>query len=239
MKHDACIPLLPCIGLEPTVGFYGLLGFEVTHQQRSPNLYVATRRGGAQLHFFGLKGLDPLKAFSCCIVLVDEVEALHATFAEALRKEYGRVPLRGVPRMTRMRKGQTRFTVVDPSGNSVMFIRRDEPAGYGDEEAGQGAGTASPLARALKTARRLRDFKNDDAAAAKVLDVALGKAGDAMAVERARALAARAELAVALGEADRARELVRDLEGLPLSPTEREALRTELGAIARLARTQE
>ncbi|RKH56827.1 bleomycin resistance protein [Corallococcus llansteffanensis] len=236
MRGDACIPLLPCVEIAPTLEFYGLLGFEVTYQQRTPNPYAATRRGGAQLHFFGLKGLDPLKAFSSCLIIVDEVEDLHARFVAALKKAYGRIPLRGVPRVTRMKKGQTRFTVVDPSGNSLMFIRRDEPAGYGDDDKDA---PASVLAKALKTARRLRDFKGDDAAAAKVLDVALKKADAGTTVERARGLAARAELAVALGDMRRARELARDIDALSLSASEREALRVELEALEPLARTQE
>ncbi|NOK39180.1 VOC family protein [Corallococcus exercitus] len=226
MKGDASIPLLPCVELAPTLEFYALLGFEVTYQQRAPNPYAATRRGGAQLHFFGLKGLDPLKAFSSCLIIVDEVEELHARFLAALRTAHGRLPLRGLPRMTRMKKGQTRFTVVDPSGNSVMFIRRDEPSGYGDDA----EAPTSILGKALKTARRLRDFKGDDAAAAKVLDVALKKVGAGTTMERARALVARAELAVALGDTPDALERVRDLSALPLSEAEHEALRLELEA---------
>ncbi|AFE06408.1 hypothetical protein COCOR_05493 [Corallococcus coralloides DSM 2259] len=196
MKSDTSIPLLPCVELAPTLEFYALLGFEVTYQQRSPNPYAATQREGAQLHFFGLKGLDPLKAFSSCLIIVDEVEELHARFLAALRKAYGRTPVRGLPRMTRMRKGQTRFTLTDPSGNALMFIRRDEPSGYGDDE----NTPTSILGKALKTARRLRDFKADDAAAAKVLDAALKKPDAGTEQEREQALAERAELAVALGE---------------------------------------
>ncbi|RKH39531.1 hypothetical protein [Corallococcus sicarius] len=236
MKSDACIPLLPCVELAPTLEFYGRLGFEVTYQQRIPNPYAATRRGGAQLHFFGQKGLDPQKAYSCCLVIVDEVEQLHARFVSVLKEAYGRIPLRGVPRLTRMKKGQSRFTLVDPSGNSLMFIRRDEPSGYGDDDADA---AASVLAKALKAARRLRDFKGDDAAAAKVLEGALKKADAGTTVERARALAARAELAIALGDAPRARELARDIDALPLSASEREGLREELGAIEQLVRSQE
>ncbi|MBN9683906.1 MULTISPECIES: hypothetical protein [unclassified Corallococcus] len=196
MTGDTSIPLLPCVELASTLEFYALLGFEVTYQQRAPNPYAATRRGGAQLHFFGLKGLDPLKAFSSCLIIVDEVEALHARFLDTLRKAYGRTPVRGLPRMTRMRKGQTRFTLTDPSGNSLMFIRRDEPEGHGDAE----QAPATLLGKALKTARRLRDFKGDDAAAAKVLDAALKKPDAGTAKEREQALADRAELAEALGD---------------------------------------
>src|SRR5688572_22957962 len=115
MNGREAVPLLPCEQIEATLDFYGLLGFVVTHRQRAPNPYAATRREGAQLHFFGLKGLDPQKNFSCCLIVMDEVERTHQAFSAALRSAYGKVPLRGIPRISRMRPGQSRFTVVDPS----------------------------------------------------------------------------------------------------------------------------
>lgn len=234
MKHDASIPALPCVELEATLDFYGRLGFEVTYRQRAPNPYAATRRGGAQLHFFGLKGLKPEQGYSCCLIIVDEVETLHEGFSAALRETYGKLPVRGIPRITRMKKGQTRFTVVDPSGNSVMFIRRDEPSGYGDDE----DVSVTHLGKALKTARRLRDFKSDDATAAKVLDAALKKPDAGTTLERARALVARAELAVALEDAASARAWLRELDDLPLSATERATLHEDRAAVDQLLRAQ-
>src|SRR5262245_46334495 len=167
MSDECTIPALPCVTLAETFDFYRLLGFEVTYQQSSPNPYGVVKRGGCELHFFGLKGLKPASAYSTCLVIVGDVESLHATFAEGLRRGYGRLPITGFPRITRMRKGQSRFTVVDPSGNSVIFIRRDEP----QEKPYEGL---SALAKAIEAAGYLRDSKNDEAAAAKVLDVALG-----------------------------------------------------------------
>src|SRR5262249_3246191 len=159
------------------------------------------------LHFFGLKKLDPKAAFSTCLVIVPEVEPYHRAFADALRRKYGKVPTAGIPRITRFREGQSRFTVVDPSGNSVIYIRRDEPdVGYPKSE-----GTRSGLAKAIETAVVLRDSKTDDEAAAKVLDVALAKNVCADSLDRARALAVRAELAVAMGDKERARTLRAEL----------------------------
>src|SRR5262245_47352294 len=170
---EQTVPALPCVSLSETFDFYRLLGFEVIYQQASPNPYGVVRRGGYELHFFGLKGLKPEEAYSTCLVIVPEVERLHQTFADGLRQGYGKLPVAGFPRITRMRKGQGRFTVVDPSGNSVIFIKRDGPSAEA-EEAPQRA-DRSRLARAMDTAARLRDSKGDDAGAAKVLDVALAR----------------------------------------------------------------
>ncbi|KFA89770.1 hypothetical protein [Archangium violaceum] len=59
-----------------------------------------------------------------------------------------------------------------------------------------------------------------------------------MPLERARALAARAELAVALGDETRARSAREELQRIPLSEEERARFREELEAADALARTQ-
>lgn len=234
MSGAMTIPVLPCVALPETLAFYGALGFEVTHQQTAPNVYAATRRGEVHLHFMGLKGLDPGHAYSTCLVIVPEVERLHETFAEGLRRAYGKLPISGLPRISRMKKGQSRFTVVDVAGNSVIFIRRDAP----DDEGAAGSRSDSRLGKALRAAARLRDFKNDDAAAAKVLDVALTRKEPDDPLERARALAARLELAVALGEQARARALRDEIDEAPLSDEERALLRPQLDAVDAFDRSQ-
>ena len=211
-EDGTAIPALPCISLEATFPFWQALGFEVTYQQKSPSVYGVVRRNNYELHFYGLKGLDPQTAFSTCVVIVPDVERLHATFARGLRAALGKLPVAGIPRITRMKPGQTRFTVVDPSGNSVIFVKRgpeDEAAAEEYKRAGQ-----TPLQKALSVAARLRDFKNDDAAAAKTLDNALARHPDAAPAERAAVLAARLELAEALGDSARAVELAAELERL-------------------------
>jgi hypothetical protein len=101
------------------------------------------------------------------------------------------VPATGLPRITRFKPGQTRFTIVDPAGNRVLVIQRDEPREleYGGSAALEG------LARVLDNVRILRDFKNDDAAALRVLEVGLRRYGPTATPEDLeRAQRERAEL---------------------------------------------
>lgn len=226
MPDAITIPCLPCVSLEETFPFYEMLGFEVTYRQKAPNVYGVVRRGDYELHFFGLKGLEPKAAFSTCLVLVSDVEGLHQTFADAMRRGLGKVPTAGLPRISRMKPGQTRFTVTDPAGNSVIFIKRgaeDQAASEEYKKPGQ-----TRLQRAINLAARLRDYKGDDAAAAKALDAALARPDPADPFDRARALVARAELAMALGDHQHAIRLRAELETLSLSETDRERLRDEL-----------
>lgn len=227
---ETAIPCLPCVSLAETLDFYQALGFEVTYQQASPYVWAATKRGGLDLHFYGLKEMKPEECHSCCLVQVEDPEPLHQTFSEALRTKFGKLPVAGFPRITRFKPGQTRFTVVDPNGNSVVYLRRDEPEGMDPKLTG--------LPKALVTATRLRDSKNDDASAAKVLDVALARYPDAPPLDRARALAARAELAVARGEAEILRTVRAELQTIDLPDQDRETYRHELEAAEVLERTQ-
>ncbi|HJW48806.1 MAG TPA: VOC family protein [Candidatus Limnocylindria bacterium] len=239
MTTDTAIPALPCVTLEESLPFYRLLGCEVTYKQKTPNPYAVVARGDVQLHLFGIPRLDPAAAYSTCLIIVAEVEDLHELFATALRTAYGKLPIAGIPRITRMRMGQSRFTIVDPAGNSLIFIRRaGSDATEDGYEDGPVAEAESKLALAIRTAARLRDFKTDDAMAAKVLDAALAKSATAAPAERARALAARAEIAVALGETERAHALMVELRQVQLSDAERDELREELDAADKLERSQ-
>jgi hypothetical protein len=209
---QSTIPLLPCKSLEGT------------HEQTTPYLYGAVRRGEVDLHFASLSVYGAKNAFGASLVFVPKVQPVHQVFAEGLRAKYGRVPTTGLPRITRLGKEQTRFKVFDPSGNLLIYISIDEPeAEYGGSEE-----NLSGLAQALENALFLRDTYANDAAAAKALDVALRRHATVTPIDRALALAARAELAVAMRDTERLRAVRFELQQIPLSTEDRERFRVEL-----------
>ncbi|GIJ45725.1 hypothetical protein Val02_26110 [Virgisporangium aliadipatigenens] len=131
---ETMIPILPCTSIDETLEFYGALGFDTTYRQERPNTYAVVQRGGMVLHLFVMKGLDPESSFSTCYVETTDVESLYEAFTAGLREAYGRVPLRGVPRMNPIKEtsdGVRQFIVVDPGGN---FIRIGQPPGVSDDD---------------------------------------------------------------------------------------------------------
>ncbi|MCB0020362.1 MAG: hypothetical protein KDE09_21365 [Anaerolineales bacterium] len=131
-----------------------------------------------------------------------------------------------------MKPKQTRFTLTDVAGNSVIFIKyggEDETAAEAYKQDGQTA-----LQKSLNTAMRLRDFSNDDAAAAKVLDRALARKQEGTQPDLARVLAARIELAVILAEHDLARTLWVQFNNLELSENDRQLLGDEIAMLEAL-----
>lgn len=227
---ETTVPVLPCLSLDETIEFYALLGFKVTYKQKSPYIWLALQRDDCNLHFFGIKTLVPQEAFSTCLIMVNEVATYHRTFAEALRAKYGKVPIAGIPRITRFKMGQSRFTLVDPSGNSLLYIQRGAP----DIDHNQPKAKQQGLADAIQLALQLRDSKNDDEAAARILDVALSRHETAPPIERARALAARAEIAVAQQDTARLQAIQTDFAQINLTEAERANFRQELEAATEL-----
>ena len=224
------IPALPCESMDDMLVFWQAIGFHVTYRQKAPSAYAVVRyEDDYELHFFGLKGLKPEENFSTCLIIMSEVEELHALFLQRLRNHLGKTPSKGFPRISRMKPKQTRFTLTDVSGNSIIFIKHgkeDETVSQAYKQAGQ-----TPLQKSLNTAIRLRDFHNDDTAAAKVLDNALAHKQDGTQIELARVLAARIELAVISDEHDLARSLYIQLKNLELSEDDRQLLSDDIALI--------
>ncbi|MGP4046556.1 glyoxalase [Streptomyces sp. 2A115] len=221
------MPVLPCAAVEETLEFYRALGFEATYEQTKPYLYLALSWSGFEVHYGRApQGHEPSREDGgCCLVMVDTVAPYHAAFTQGMRAAYGKVLATGRPRITRFRPGQTRFTLVDPSGNSLIFIQRDEPA----ELAYGGSKKLHGLAKALDNARIFREFKNDDRAAFRTVNSALRRHGpQASAVDRALALATLVELATALEEPDKIDEWIGELETIRLTDAERRRVESEL-----------
>lgn len=226
-KEWMTVPVLFAASLDETLDFWEALGYEKTYYQKSPYGYAVMSRGEYGLHFIQQKWLNPEENPSGCLVVVTDVEAVHQNFSKALKGKLGRVPNKGLPRITRIRPGQTRFTVTDPSGNWVTFIK------FGDEDEeitvnSEQRGDQSPMEFAISRATRFREFKLDLSGAAKILDVALERHGGESTLLIARALLLRADIAIDLEETAIARATLEKLRELTLSAEDRASLNSEI-----------
>lgn len=226
-KEWMTVPVLFAASLDETLDFWEALGYEKTYYQKSPYGYGVMSRGEYGLHFVQQQALKPEENSVGCLVMVTDVEAVHQNFSRALKGKLGRVPNKGLPRITRIRPGQTRFTVTDPSGNWVTFIKfggEDEELTVNSEQIGD----QSPLEFAISRATRFREFKLDLAGAAKILEVALKRHPDETAIVIAQALLLRAEIALDVEETSIASASLQKLRELPLSEAEHASLNSEI-----------
>lgn len=195
-KDWTTTPVLACLEIEETLTFWEHLGFEVTYRQTRPYQYGVVARNGHELHFVRTKGYAP----TTCLMMVGNVQQVHEDFCSSMKTQLGRVPQSGVPRISRMKPGQSRFTLTDLAGNSIICIQ------IGEEEQPD-AEDATPLQQSLILAIRLRDFKEDYVAAAKILDTAYRKSEkNEKKPLLAEALIIRSELARVLGDKEKQAE---------------------------------
>jgi hypothetical protein len=230
---ERTIPILPCRDLDGIALFYEALGFVVTFRQERPNPYMAIQRGGLDLHFFALENFDPETSMGSAIVLVPDTGALFDAFAGGLRSAYGKLPIAGIPRITRPRRKQGMaggFTVVDPGGNWLRISSLSEDAGTPDESAGT-------LDRVLLNATRQGDSHGDIPTAISVLTVGLERHSDAPAVDRIPLLAYLAELHVRSENLASARSVLEEIDATDLDETARAKVSSALSDVAELRRT--
>ncbi|MEU3016864.1 glyoxalase [Nocardiopsis sp. NPDC007018] len=225
--NETTVPGLHTHDPQATLEFYESLGFEVTWKQLKPYVFLAFRWSGFELNYSAApKNLDIAEENTGgALVMVDAVAPYHEAVTAAMRAAHGKVLSRGLPRVTRLRPGASRFTLMDPSGNSLIFIRRDEPEGldYG------GSPELEGVAKARDQARIYREFKNDDRAAYRHLKSALRRhAATATAVDRALAHATLVELSLALDDPDQARTWRAELAAVELTEEERQRVEREL-----------
>ena len=222
MPDERTYPCLPCRELDVSISFYEALGFTRTYRQLRPNPYAVVARGDLHIHLFGLEDFDPEKSYGNVIVVVPDADALYNAFVEGLRAVYQKLPTVGIPRILRPRKKYgtvSGFSVVDPGGNWLRVYKKGDT-----EEATKSSG----LIGVLEVAARLGDAQGDDAKALKTIESGLAKHPEAPAIERARALLYRAELAKRVQNQALAEASLREVRALDLRDDERAELAAEI-----------
>lgn len=163
------------------------------------------------------------KAFGALIVNVTDLGKFHNRFADNFKNNLGTVPLSGLPRLTRRSRDGSQFRLFDPFGN--MFVYMDKhytPPLYLEAQ--------DRAEEILNQVWFLRDIYANDRAAAKTLDRALEEIKEDSGIEYARMLAARGEIAVAMGELDLASKLEEMVSCISLEDTEYRRFEEELTA---------
>lgn len=222
-KEWLTIPILPCIAIEETLAFWAALGFNVIYKQTRPYQYGIITRGGYQLHFGGVKGMEAKDNLYSCLVTVSDAGKVYQKFIQKFKEAFGKVSNSGIPRISRMKPGTTRFTLTDVAGNSIIFVS----LGVQDSETWENADhqNQSPLQKAIATAIRFRDYKNDEKAAAKTLDAALRKTENEAATDIAEALIIRIDLADFMNEPLRSDGYRALLNKMSFTPEEKKKLK--------------
>jgi len=242
--NERAIPILPCRRLDDVAPFYEALGFQVTFRQERPNPYICFTRGGIDLHFFGLESFEPENSLGSVILLVPDTGLLFEEFATGLRAAYGKLPISGIPRITRPRRKQgttAGFSVVDPGGNwlRVSALGDSEDATDASGTAGASGTVSAPagrLDRVLLNAARQGDAHGSETTAISVIEAGLQRHPEATDAEKLPLLVYLAELHERTGNHGLARSVLDSVGALELDPEARQVLATELANAEELRR---
>lgn len=230
MPGERTYPCLPCADLDEAIAFYQALGFTRTYRQLAPNPYAVVARGDLQIHLFGMPDFVPEQSYGSVIVTVPDADSLYRAFAGGLRERYGKLPLKGIPRITRPRKKQGTvrgFSVVDVGGNWLRVFGATSESADDEAEAQDGGLTAMTA-----LAARLGDAHGDEAKALRALEKGLQRFPDAPPLDLARALLYRAELAFRAGDGELARASIAQVHCLDLNAHEQTRIAEELAFAA-------
>ncbi|MGY4856320.1 hypothetical protein [Cryobacterium sp. AP23] len=202
MTGERTYPVLPCADLNDALAFYGALGFTVAFEQHRPYPCAVVELDDIAIHLFAMEGFDPATSYGSAIITVAEPGERHEAFKAGLRERYGKVPIKGIPRLLPPRRKAgtaTGFSVVDVGGNWLRFYR------HGSSE-DDPAERRSGLLRVIDVAARQGDSRGDEVQAIAVLNAGLSRYPDAPPIEMFEALLYRAELMARTG-ADAAPDL--------------------------------
>ncbi|WP_188988967.1 VOC family protein [Paenibacillus nasutitermitis] len=224
MKEQSTIgiePMLPSENIDESVAFYRAIGFEIVRDETFPYRFAEVRDGDLWLMTSSYAQFGGKKAFGAFIVNVTELGKFHDRFAVNLRNNLGIVPLSGLPRLTRRSRDGSQFRVFDPFGNMLVYMDKQyAPPLYLDAQ--------DRTEEILNQVWFQRDIYANDRAAAKTLDRALEETKNDSGIGCARLLAARAEIAVAMGELELASKLEDRVSRIHLEDTEFRRFEEEL-----------
>ncbi len=231
MANEKVVPFFPTANLKTTLEFYTMLGFAVLYEQHAPYPYGSVALENIQVDFFVNKSIAlNQESGHMCLVVVTNIDQLHAAFSSQIKKTFGKQLRSGIPHMSSLNDGVSndrRFNLLDPSGNRFTFIQVGKKTPKATK-------SSSPMARAVKGAKQYAYSKEDPKLAAEYLDKALEKASAESLMVQFQAFVLRADIAAMQDDTATLKQYVLAAKNLSLEETD------ELAAdVQRLAELEE
>lgn len=209
--------------------FYTALGFEIIYYQKAPYRFASViKEGIGEFGFYGNKNFRENGNKGGCYIYVPNIQEVFADLKTNLKSYYGKIPSKGIPRISRLNKTAEdwRVNITDASENTIIIGET-----FGDSttlmeaEDERVRALESKFEKAYAAAYRLAYSKEDFLAARNTLEVAFHKFTDGLNCDilfKAKVL--QAEVFASLGQNKQAKAAIREANEIQLTEPEKEQI---------------
>lgn len=226
-NRNRSVPLFECDYnlFDHHLEFYTALGFEIIYYQKAPYRFASViKEGIGEFGFYGNKNFKENGNRGGCYIYVPNIQEVFADLKSNLKSYYGKIPSKGIPRISRINKTAEdwRVNITDPGENTIIIGET-----FGDSttlmeaEDERVRELESKFEKAYAAAYRLAYSKEDFLAARNTLEVAFRKftAGlNSDILFKAKVL--QAEVFASLGQKKQAKGAIREANEIQLTEHE-------------------
>ncbi|EOO20277.1 hypothetical protein [Bacillus cereus] len=231
LKRNRTIPIFDCLyEIDEHLEFYTALGFDITYYQKAPYRFASVKNEFTELSFFGDKNFDIEQKHGGCYIVVSNIDDVYNILKTNLKKYYGKIPMKGVPRISRLNTTveDRRCNITDPSGNTLII---GEPLGDSTlliSEENKQTKAASKFEKIYKLAYKYAYSKEDFLAASNLLESVFNKQCDSVSNELYfKAKVVQIDVLVTLNRQEKATKIIRELESIQLTLNEKRNVENE------------
>ncbi|GAK04032.1 hypothetical protein JCM19037_2403 [Geomicrobium sp. JCM 19037] len=221
LNRNQTIPIFDCDyhEFDHHLAFYTAMGFQITYYQKAPYRFAEVfKKGIGEFSFFGNRKHEEEGTVGGCSVIVPNLKEIYDELRANLKAYYGRIPVKGLPRISRMNQTAEdwRVNITDPTDNTIILSQS-----FGDSkelmknEDERVRALQSKFERSFAQAYRFANSKEDPLAARNTLEVAFLKfVDDATFPVFFRAYVLQAEVYLALDQHERSNEAIKSADDI-------------------------
>lgn len=241
LNRNRIIPIFDCDYdlFDNHLEFYTALGFNIVYYQKAPYRFASVRKEGiGEFSFYGVKNFKVEGNTGGCYVVVPNIREVYEQFKVKLKDYYGKIPSKGMPRVSRLNKTEEdwRVNITDASGNYIIIgesIGDSIPLKEGEGE--RDKTLKSKFERAYEQAYRFAYSKEDFLAARNTLEVAFHKLEGEISNEVLfKALVLQAEIFNSLGQFKKSKDTIQEADNIELTISEKEKFKDFVDRLSEL-----
>ncbi|HDR8180687.1 TPA: hypothetical protein QC116_000005 [Bacillus thuringiensis] len=232
LKRNRTIPIFDCLfEIDKQLEFYTALGFDITYYQKAPYRFASVKNEFTEISFYGDKNFNIDQKHGGCYIVVSNIDEVYMKLQTNLRKYYGKIPSKGIPRISRLNTTveDRRCNITDLSGNTLIIGEPLEDSTEVINEEKEQLKMSSKYEKTYKLAYKYAYSKEDFLAASNLLESIFNNQCDTVSNELYfKAKVVQLDVLLTLNRQEKAMKIIQELESIHLTIDERSKLGNEM-----------